>query len=100
MLAQVIMVLCSITCIHVADMSGTTLLDPRVDSKHRGAHLEGNPGSLTPLVTRVANANWQIHDGWIDRYSLLLPFLLFIFYYCETMLLWAYGMWVLRVQAG
>ena len=70
-------------------MSGRAQLDPSIDIKHWAAFLEASPGSLTPLVTRVANANWQIHPGWVDRYYLLLSFMLLISDKCETMLLWA-----------
>ena len=59
-------------------MSGISLLDESIDSKHRAAYLEAHPGGLSPLVTRVANANWQIHPGWVDRYKLLLSFVLLI----------------------
>lgn len=54
-------------------MAGRSLLNPHIDSKHRAGVLEESPGSLTPLVTRVANANWQIHPGWVDRYNILHP---------------------------
>ena len=54
-----------------ADMAGRSLLNPLIDSKHRAAVLEESPGILYPLVTRVANANWQLHPDWLDRYNIL-----------------------------
>ena len=62
----IIVELC-LNCVHVAAMAGRQLLDPSIDSRHRAAKLEESPGSLSPLVTRVANANWQIYPGWVDR---------------------------------
>ena len=70
-------------------MAGRMLLDPDIDSTHRAAKLEQSPGSLAPLVTRVANANWQIHPGWVDRYIFVLSFLLLIYDKCDSMLFWA-----------
>ena len=67
MLKFVIIVELCLNCVHVAAMAGRSLLDPSLDSTHRAAKLEESPGSLSSLVTRVANANWQIHPGWVDR---------------------------------
>src|SRR3954453_9117675 len=75
--------------VNVAGMAGISLLDASIDSNHRAAYLEAHPGGLSLLVTRVAHANWQIHPGWVDRYNLLLLFMLLISDKCETLLLWA-----------
>ncbi|KAM0857006.1 hypothetical protein ACQ4PT_048745 [Festuca glaucescens] len=59
-----------------SDMATRTLLNPKIESKHRAALLEANLKSLEPLQTRTPRANWLIHPEWVDRlkWAGLLPF--------------------------
>jgi hypothetical protein len=49
-------------------MAGRSLLNRDIERAHRAAKLEANPHSLSPMVTRGGNQNWQIHPGWVQRY--------------------------------
>ena len=51
-----------------AEMATRSLLSPNIDSKHRAALLEADPGSLDVLITRTPKSNWMIHPAWIDRF--------------------------------
>lgn len=53
-----------------------SLLSPDIDSKHRAALFEANPGSLETLITRTPKYNWMIHPAWLQRleWAGLLPF--------------------------
>ncbi|XP_071680398.1 protein MAIN-LIKE 2-like [Lolium perenne] len=57
-------------------MAGRSLLNRDIERAHRAAKLEANPNSLSPMVTRGGNQNWQIHPGWVQRlkWAGLLPF--------------------------
>ncbi|KAK1608247.1 hypothetical protein QYE76_031920 [Lolium multiflorum] len=59
-----------------AEMAGRSLLNRDIERAHRAAKLEANPNSLSPMVTRGGNQNWQIHPGWVQRlkWAGLLPF--------------------------
>ncbi|XP_071679930.1 serine/threonine-protein phosphatase 7 long form homolog [Lolium perenne] len=58
------------------EMAGRSLLNRDIERVHRAAKLEANPNSLSPMVTRGGNQNWQIHPGWVQRlkWAGLLPF--------------------------
>ncbi|KAK1666373.1 hypothetical protein QYE76_054532 [Lolium multiflorum] len=58
------------------EMAGRSLLNRDIERAHRAAKLEANPNSLSPMVTRGGNQNWQIHPGWVQRlkWAGLLPF--------------------------
>ncbi|KAK1680870.1 hypothetical protein QYE76_041718 [Lolium multiflorum] len=58
------------------EMAGRSLLNRDTEREHRAAKLEANPNSLSPMVTRGGNQNWQIHPGWVQRlkWAGLLPF--------------------------
>ncbi|XP_051211647.1 uncharacterized protein [Lolium perenne] len=58
------------------EMAGRSLLNRDIARAHRAAKLEANPNSLSPMVTRGGNQNWQIHPGWVQRLKWvgLLPF--------------------------
>ncbi|KAK1662995.1 hypothetical protein QYE76_051154, partial [Lolium multiflorum] len=60
----------------LTEMAGRSLLNRDIERAHRAAKLEANPNSLSPMVTRGGNQNWQIHPGWVQRlkWAGLLPF--------------------------
>uniref|UniRef100_A0A8I6WQ49 Aminotransferase-like plant mobile domain-containing protein n=1 Tax=Hordeum vulgare subsp. vulgare TaxID=112509 RepID=A0A8I6WQ49_HORVV len=55
-------------------MENHFLLNPEIDSKHRGKLLSEQ--KLVPLVTRTSKFDWRIHPLWVQRlkWSGLLPF--------------------------